>query len=114
MVRGALRRVLLTAAAAALVVGGVLGVGELLRDTPRPGSTFAVADIDCDAPPGKTRPEFLGEVHYYGRLPEHLDALDGGMPARLREAFAKHPKVERVGEVRVTPPNRVRVELVFK
>jgi hypothetical protein len=110
------RQVVLTVTGAALVVGGVIAVGELLRDRspPRPGSQFAVADIDCDPPPGKTRAEFLGEVHYYGRLPESLDAADPETPERLTAAFLKHPKVKDVEKVTIIQPNKVHVVVDFK
>jgi hypothetical protein len=109
------RRVLVALAGAALAVGGVLALGGYLRDTvpARGRHHIAVTDIDCDPPAGKTRTEFLGEVHYYGRLPEQLDAADPALPDRLREAFAKHPKVRRVEKVTVAPPDKVRVDVVY-
>ena len=42
------------------------------------------------------------------------DVLDADLPERLKTAFAKHPKVERVDKVTITPPKRVRVDLVLR
>jgi hypothetical protein len=114
--RRVLPRIFLTVVGAALVVVGVIAIGEHLRDSSgaAPSSQLAVTDIECDPPRGKSRGEFLSEVHYYGRLPEKLNAADPDLPDRLRAAFLKHPKVERVDKLTVTRPNKVRVDLVYK
>ncbi|MCE9532159.1 MAG: hypothetical protein K8T89_13705 [Planctomycetes bacterium] len=114
-VRTLLPRILLTAAIASLVVAGVLAVGSWLRDGPaRERSKFSISEVECDPPAGQTREAFLGQVHYYGQLPEKLSTLDADMPDRLRTAFGRHPKVERVGNVAINPPNRVRVEIYYR
>ena len=50
--------------AAAALVAAVVALGHLARDRLRGSDRYAVAfaDIDCPAPPGLTRPEFLDEV----------------------------------------------------
>ncbi|HEX5272439.1 MAG TPA: hypothetical protein VFW33_18205, partial [Gemmataceae bacterium] len=92
---------------AGLVVLGLIAVGRAARDQLREhrNYTLSVCDIDCPAPPGMTRPEFLTEVRYVGRLPDRLRALDDDTAARLAAAFAQHPWVESVEEVRVLPPS---------
>jgi hypothetical protein len=57
---------------------------------------------------------FLGEVQYLGRLPDRLPLYEGDWPPRLFEAFVLHPWVERVEEVRILKPDRIRVGLVFR
>ncbi len=113
---GPIPRVLITAAAAALVVGGIVYLGSYFRDPPRadPSHELSIIQVECEPPAGQTREAFLMEVHYYGQLPEKLDARDASLPEKLKAAFAKHPKVERVEKVTIVPPNRVRVEVVWK
>ena len=86
--RGLLARILATAAGAALVVGGIFAVGSALRDDGRfrERCQFSIDEIECASPPGQPREEFLAEVHYYGQLPEKMDALDAGLPEKLRSA----------------------------
>jgi hypothetical protein len=109
-----LLRIVLTAGCAAAIVAGLFVVGDSLREGLRERHVLAVHDIDCDPPAGRTRREFLDEVHYHGRLPEKLNALDADLPERIKTAFAKHPDVLRVEKVTVTPPNLVRVELTYR
>ena len=109
-----LARIVLTATGAAAVVAGLFVAADWLRDGLRERRSLAISEIDCDPPQGQSREAFLSEVHYYGQLPERVNALDADLPARLKTAFAKHPLVDRVGQVTITAPNRVRVEVVFR
>ena len=113
---GLIPRVLITAVTAALVVGGIVYFGSYLRDPPRVSlpHELSINQVECDPPPGLSREAFLTEVHYYGQLPEKLDARDANLPEKLKAAFAKHPKVERIEKVTIEPPNHVRVEVVWK
>lgn len=101
---------------AALVVAGVVAVGNAARDALGPRDRYLVpfADIEASAPPGLDRAEFLEEVRYLGPYPEKLNVLDPGLPDLIREAFAKHRRVAGVGKVLVLPPKRVKVELTFR
>jgi hypothetical protein len=111
-----LAQVVLGLAAAALIVGGVLAVGNVARDRLGPHDRYLLpfADIECPAPPGRDRAEFLAEVQYIGPFPDRVNVLDPTLPDRLRAAFARHPRVERVGRITVVPPKRVEVELTFR
>ena len=111
-----LAQVVLGLAAAALVVGGVLAVGNVARDRLGPHDRYLLAfsDIDCPAPPGRDRAEFLAEVQYIGPFPDRVNVLDPSLPDRLRAAFARHPRVVRVGRITVMPSKRVEVELTFR
>ena len=109
-------RVLLTAGAASLVVGGILVLGQYLRSDLRNRERYLISinEIDCDSPAGLGRAEFLAEVHYYGQMSERFSTLDPELPEKLVASFAKHPRVKHVDKVTVSPPRRVRVELVFQ
>jgi hypothetical protein len=107
----------------AAVVGGVgfaiLGValiGKLTREQIRSENRDAVAfaDIECAAPPGQNREDFLGEVRYLADLPGEIHLSDEGLAARLADGFALHPWVERVERVEVRPPRDLSVSLTFR
>lgn len=109
-------RILITGAAAAIAVGGLLALGQYLRDDLHSSDRYqlSIHDIDCESPPGRSRSDFLSEVHYYGQLPEKLNVLDADFTDTLRKAFAKHPQVKSVEKVTVTAPKNVHVELLFR
>ncbi len=109
-------QVLLPVVGAGLLVFGLIALGQAARDRLRQDGryTLALSDVECPAPPGLRRDEFLAEVQYLARLPDHLPALDEDTADRLAGAFAQHPWVEKVEEVRVLPPNRARVRLIFR
>ncbi len=106
--------VLLGGAGALLL--GVVFLGRAARERLRLDGRYTTAfdDIDCSPPPGYERPAFLHEVQYLARLPDRLRVLDDDLPFRLADAFARHPWVENVVEVRAVPPDAVRVRLVFR
>ncbi len=118
--RGRVGRFVLASAAVVLAVAallaGIIALGhwgrEQIHDDPR--YLAAVADIDCPAPQEMDRAEFLGEVQYLGRLPAKLNVLDEDLPDRLRQAFARHPWVQRVDAVTITPPRHIAVRLTFR
>lgn len=107
-----------------LVLVGALGAGawglvalhrstrEALREDER--YLVPVAEIDCPAPPGEDRAQFLSEVRYLADLPARLSVLEEDLPARLAAAFGRHPWVERVDRVAVEPDRQVRVEPVYR
>jgi hypothetical protein len=109
-------QILVPVVGAGLLLFGLIALGKAARDRLRQHEnyTLRIADIDCPSPPGLSRPEFLAEVEYVGRLPAHLPALDDDAATRLAAAFARHPWVEKVEEVRVLPPSGVRVRLAFR
>jgi hypothetical protein len=97
-------------------LGGVVWLGRWGLEQIRGQDRYLVpfAEIDCGAPEGLDRQVFLDEVQYLGRLPDRLDVLDDELPDRLRQAFALHPWVAKVGEVTRTPPRHVAVALTFR
>jgi hypothetical protein len=109
-------QVLIPVVGAGFLVFGLIALGKAARDRLRQHEryTLAVSDIDCPAPPGLRRPGFLAEVQYVGHLPDRLPTLDEDTPVRLTTAFAGHPWVESVEEVRLLPPDGARVRLTFR
>jgi hypothetical protein len=94
----------------------IVWVGQWTRDrlAKLDRYTVALADIDFPPPPNQGRAEFLAEVQYAAGLPDHLHLLDQDLNSRLADAFARHPEVEKVGEIRITPPRQVHIQLAFR
>jgi hypothetical protein len=101
---------------AALVLTGVIFGGQALRSHLRQHERFhtAFADIDCPAPPGMERRQFLAEVRSHADFPERLPVLDEELADRLQAAFARHPWVEEVEQVQVGRDRRIVVQLQFR
>jgi hypothetical protein len=100
----------------ALVLLGLAAVGKLARDHLRNRDRYSLhfADIDCTPPPGMSREDFLDEVRYLSGMAEPLRLLDADVTARLADAFARHPWVERVERVEIVPPGKVQVRLTHR
>src|SRR5437763_12960917 len=92
------RRTVIALALAAGLVIGLSWAGRLARErlADRGHYTVTLAAIDCPAPPGVARADFLAEVQYLGGLPDQLSTLDPAVALRVASAFALHPWVERV------------------
>jgi hypothetical protein len=114
--RDRLTQALVPLAAAGLLLLGLVALGKLARHRLRDEARYSLPfeAVECPAPPGSERVPFLGEVQYLARLPDRLRLLDEDLPRRLADAFARHPWVERVEAVEVTPPEGVRVRLRFR
>lgn len=114
--REGLVRALLALAAAVGVLVGLVWLGrraaDQLRDDPR--YHIALADLDCEPPPGQERGAFLTEVQYLAELPDRFSLLDDELAVRLAGAFTRHPWVENVRRVEIQPARGVRVQLVYR
>ena len=44
---------------------------------------------------------------------DKVNVLDPALPDRLRAAFSRHPRVEKVGKITILAPRRIIVELTF-
>jgi hypothetical protein len=114
------RRLIVSAAlalgGAAVVLGGLIWAGRVMRGTLQSAGRyqFLFKQIDCPTPPGADREQFLSEVRYYGEFPETVSMLDENLGQRLSEAFARHVWVERVDGVEITPNRRIQVKLTFR
>jgi hypothetical protein len=102
--------------AVAAFLGGLIALGrwgqEWLQGRERYDVPFA--DIDCNPPAGMERKEFLAEARSAAKFDEPVNLIDEDLPARLREGFAQHPWVEKVDDVTIEPPNRIRVKLTHR
>jgi hypothetical protein len=93
------------------LLGGVVWLGRYLGSDEH---SLAFADIECDAPPGMTRAEFLGEAQYLAGLPDRLRAQDPATRQRVFDALALHPWVARVHRVEFPTPGSARADLEFR
>jgi hypothetical protein len=95
---------------------GVLALGQQARAFVREQERYRIAfrDIDCAAPDGTTRKDFLAEVQYLGGWPDDVSLLEERLPLRLEKVFAAHPSVESVRRVEVGSDRTVHVELIFR
>ncbi len=114
--RSRLIRLLLTLLGLAMLLLAILWVGQFTREriAKLDRYTVALADVDCSPPPDQNLSDFLAEVQYVAGLPDHLRLLDDELPARLAEAFARHPEVEKVQDVKIVPPRQIRVRLTYR
>jgi hypothetical protein len=103
---------------AAAFLGGVIWAGRWAHDQLHGSPRYVVpfADIQCEPPAGLDRPKFLDEVRYYAspHLPENLDLLDDDLRERLSDGFGKHPWVDKVDAVEITPPKQIVVKLTYR
>ena len=101
-------------AVAALVVAGVIAVGNAARDAlgPRDRYLLPFNEIEAPALPEWTRP-VLDEVRYLGPYPK-LNVLGPGLVDMVRRGLLSTAAVKSVEKVSVLPPKRVRVELTFR
>jgi hypothetical protein len=106
----------LAAVGAAIVLGGLIYGGRLMRDSLRSAGRyqFAFNQVECPAPAGMSREQFLSEVRYYGEFPESASLLDDNLRERLTETFSRHAWVERVDGIDIHPDHRIQVRLTFR
>ena len=106
---------LLPAGGATLVVLLILFVGHWTREALRGDSAkqFPFRDIDCQAPVGRTRDEFLAEVQYLSGIPDRLDLLDPSLAERLVAVFQRDPWVDSVPRIEIGP-HTIKASLHFR
>lgn len=114
--RGWLGRCLLLTALLALLLAALVWVGQATRRELLFSERYTVpfAAIECATPPALEHTVFLAEVQYLSDLAERLPLLEDGIAQRLADAFARHPWVEKVERVEITPQRQVQVDLVFR
>jgi hypothetical protein len=113
--RGGPWRVLGPVLGVAALLAGLVAAGQAARDRLRAQDRYTIpfVDIDCPAPAGQGRADFLSEVQYLAEMPGRLPLLDGATPDRLARAFALHPWVEGVRRIEMTG-RRVKVHLSWR
>jgi hypothetical protein len=101
---------------AAALVAGLIWLGrwalEQVHDQPR--YQVAIAEIECNVPDGMERRDFLDEVRYQNPQLEHFRVLAADLSEQVSTVFLRHPWVETVERVTVTPPRTVTVQLTFR
>src|SRR6516225_447732 len=112
MARFALR-LLLPVLGAAVVLLAVALLGRWASDSLRQDYTLPFTAIACVPPPGPEQAELLGEVQYFARMPDEVPLLDDDLAGRLRHAFERHPWVETVEDVRISP-RRITVRISYR
>jgi hypothetical protein len=108
--------VLLPLALGAALLGGVVVLGRYLTSRMEDAgeATIAFADIECDAPPGMTRADFLDQAQYLAGLPDRLAATAPATRHRIFDALALHPWVARVRRVEFPVTGEARADLEFR
>ncbi len=98
-----------------LFVTGVVALGREAEQSLRAGADYRTpfAEVACAPPAALSREAFLREVQYEADLPDELDRLDSRLTERLRNAFARHPWVEKVERVEVRP-DAIEVRLSYR
>jgi hypothetical protein len=97
-------------------LSGLLALGQQARAVLRDRQEYRVPfrAMDCSAPDGMTRDEFLGEVQYVASWPDDVQLLDNDLPERLQKAFALHPWVEQVRRVKIDADRHIHLDLAFR
>jgi hypothetical protein len=108
--------------AVVLVVGlagflfAVFAIARFTRSQVLPWDRYSIPfdEIESSLPPVQERTEFLAEVRALGDFPQRLPILDENLLPRLAEAFARHPTVESVQDIELTPSRHLKVVLAFR
>jgi hypothetical protein len=80
-----------------------------------PEYQLAFSQIQVDPPPtGGIPADLVSRVQLRGGLPDKLSLLDPKLPQTVAEAFAMHPWIERVVEVRNIYPALVKVQVEYR
>lgn len=98
------------------LVAGVSWIGKRAGHDLAEHQRYSVptSDIRFDPPPHTPATLFLTEVRYLTGLPESVQTVDPDLPQRLSDAFARHPWVERVKGVTVTPDGQIHVNILYR
>jgi hypothetical protein len=74
----------------------------------------AVREIEVTPVPVWIRSDLLAEVQRLGDLPDTLNTLDSQLAENINDAFALHPWIREVIEVRVIHPATIRVKVAYR
>lgn len=115
MVPPVLRSLTVAVCVAAVAIGGFVGL-QRARNFVMKEDRFQMAfrDVQVPVPPDWVRGDLVGEVQKIAGLPDTLNTLDETLSRQLHDAFAMHPWVAEVTEVRVTRPSTIRISLKYR
>ena len=105
----------LVAAGRSLVA--LIALGKVAHDRLRQNERYTLAFSRhrlLRTRPGWDTPSSWPRCSTSAACPTASPRLDDDTPARLADAFGRHPWVEKVEEVRMLPPDRAQVRLVFR
>lgn len=80
----------------------------------RPEYRLHFGEIEVTEPPYWVPPDLLHQVREKAGLPEELSLLDPTLTETVAKAFARHPWIAEVVQVRKSYPPRVRVEVRYR
>src|SRR5262249_36346398 len=106
-------RLVLPLLATACALFSVAILGRWAREDMRDNYQLPFTSIHCVPAPGLDQKDFLAEVQYLAGFPDQVRLLDDGLAERLRDAFAKHPWVLGVNDVKITSW-RIEVRLRYR
>lgn len=100
----------------ALFLGGILLASRQAQDSLAEDDRYSISfsEIECNAPAGGDRLTFLMEVWYLAESPPRINLLDRNLHETLDAALRKHPRVEQLESLMVTPDKRLRLEIRFR
>jgi hypothetical protein len=103
-------------AAVAAVAFAVIKLFDVAAERVREQDRFIVATRDIEATPLPVwvRTDLLAQVQRLAGLSDTLNTLEPDLAGELRDAFALHPWVREVVEVRITHPRTIRVKLEYR
>lgn len=109
-------RVLITLTLCLALIAAIVWFGTQAGESVAPHERYATkfADIQCPAPPGRTREAFLSEVRYLTTAPEVLSTVKATLPEELAAWFRKHPWVASVDRIRILPDQSIHMEITFR
>ena len=102
----------------AVGLGLITGVPWLASKIPalieRDEYKLASRQIEITPPPRNVPPDLVDQVVQQSKLPDEISLLESDVSERLAQAFAGHPWVARVVEIRKSFPPRVQVKLEYR
>jgi hypothetical protein len=99
----------------ALALGGTKLV-PFVRERVHGQTRFQIplGDIRFTPMPLWVQSDLLTEIQFLSGLPDTVNTLDSSLAGQIRDAFALHPWVREVQQVRVMRPGQIGVQLTYR